>query len=921
MSRAAAATTANQVHLIVKKAAGSDKTHSLMVSSMPYDRRSTTLSRGGFQVFLLFHKYLRNTTGVLFKKKRIPNVVLQHVFHFLFNGKLHPQSLRELDLKNALLPSWSFISMRDSNTTSANHVHSYFYKYKLQCLLNAALNADLETVNRILEKTKPEQRHILLSAVGCATITHLNRSFALSEFAPQDIATLSSIITTDIASLSNELKEIFQQDQWSNNYKSIEFTTQQVDELKAFLDKKNLSAKLLLNIERTGTPLQMALYGHDEEMAAAIKSHMDPAEFQRQWEAVFGLDYSAFLERQQQDANDLCDKLYRAFRAVEPIGVTNTAGRFDDAHELNYVPNATPALQNTLNRFKDKLEQYVRENRVHNPYILQRLFEIYDSPICKDWDKDFLLSQQAIGVAQKLSSPRWLQHLSEGIYNLAESNEPASRLFRLHGSHTVDIRKLDQLGVDTCIDICGNWHRRAGLLGKPIFMSEESGHTVWRRVCGWNYRLQNFYQAKTASFQNIILSMRRAANQVHLIVKKAAGSDKTNSLMVSSMPYDGRSITLSREEFQVFLLFHKYLRNTTNILFKKKPIPDRALQHIFHFLFNGMLQSTSLRLSSLSESKLRNAILPPRSFFLMQDSSTTTANRIRSCFYEYKLKCLLNATLNADLETVNRILEKSKPEQRHILLSAVGRATITHLNIERTGTPLQMALYGHDEEMAAAIKSHMDPAEFQRQWEAVFGPNYYIFLARQQHDANNLCGELYVEIHAASPLDVINARNRVANTTSKLQNTLNRFKDKLELYVRENRVHNPYILQHLFEIYDSPTFNDWNKDCLLSQQAIGVAQKLSSLRWLQHWSQGIYYLAENNEPARRSFDLRDSLPAVDIRSLDQLGVDSCIHILALSWQNARRGGPVADRLQNLCRAKTASFENIMRPERSCCLIQ
>lgn len=246
----------------------------------------------------------------------------------------------------------------------------------------------------------------------------------------------------------------------------------------------------------------------------------------------------------------------------------------------------------------------------------------------------------------------------------------------------------------------------------------------------------------------------------------------------------------------------------------------------------------------------------------------------------YEIVCLLDAALNADLAVVERILRNSKNPQA--MLCVKENATITHLNIERTGTPLQMALYGHDEEMVAAIKRHMDPAEFQRQWEAVFGPDYNAFLERQEAEAKQLCSELESAFKAASATDVTNALKRVANTTSALQDALNRFKDNLERYVRENKVHNPYILQRLFEIYDTPTFDDWNKDCLISQQAIGVTQKISSPRWLQHLSQGIYDLAQNNEPARRSFALRDSQPQLDIRSLDRLGVDSCIHIFA-AW--------------------------------------
>ncbi len=73
------------------------------------------------------------------------------------------------------------------------------------------------------------------------------RSFALSKFSAQEIQTLKSIINIENTILTNELKKIFQQGQLDSNYKSIEFTTQQVDGLRAFLDNQNqksLSAKL-----------------------------------------------------------------------------------------------------------------------------------------------------------------------------------------------------------------------------------------------------------------------------------------------------------------------------------------------------------------------------------------------------------------------------------------------------------------------------------------------------------------------------------------------------------------------------------------------------------------------------------------------------------------------------------------------------
>ncbi len=123
---------------------------------------------------------------------------------------------------------------------------------------------DVKTV--LAAALPPSKTHVTVGGVTYdasmpVTLDSSNRKgFALSEFAPQDIETLRSIITTDIASLSNELKEIFQQDQWNSNYKSIEFTTQQVNELEAFLIKKtqkNLRAKLLLNPDPAFTNLAL----------------------------------------------------------------------------------------------------------------------------------------------------------------------------------------------------------------------------------------------------------------------------------------------------------------------------------------------------------------------------------------------------------------------------------------------------------------------------------------------------------------------------------------------------------------------------------------------------------------------------------------------------------------------------------------
>lgn len=256
----------------------------------------------------------------------------------------------------------------------------------------------------------------------------------------------------------------------------------------------------------------------------------------------------------------------------------------------------------------------------------------------------------------------------------------------------------------------------------------------------------------------------------------------------------------------------------------------------------------------------------------------------------FEIACLLDATLNADQAAVERLFEGKDDIAIKAMLSTSGIAVIAHLGIERTGTPLQMALYSHDEAMFKLLADQMDPAEVQRQCKVIFDryeiADYNGLTRKLEADANRLCSELEAAFSRASATDITNALNRVPGTTSALQDALNRFNINLDRYVRTNPVHNPYILQRLFEIYDRLPY-DWNTECLISQQAIAPAQKLSSAQWLQHYAQGIYYLGKESgaEAPRREFSCRGSTHALDIRSssvLSRLGVDSCIDIFALA---------------------------------------
>jgi hypothetical protein len=366
-------------------------------------------------------------------------------------------------------------------------------------------------------------------------------------------------------------------------------------------------------------------------------------------------------------------------------------------------------------------------------------------------------------------------------------------------------------------------------------------------------------------------------NPIHLTMQ--VGPTGTTALVVSSepSPFPDRTFTMTRKEFQTFnfLMLHVLgLNNSANHggFRRFTPIHDTTLE-ILYFLYADIASRIAPQLSPHEQLKCTAVALcasaPARDY----------SARPAVCLFDFsadlKANSLVNAALNADLKAVIGILEKTNPTKLDELLRASSTAITTHFGSERTGTALQMALFSGDEAMVKALQPHMNPGEFQRQWIEVFGTDYNAFLERQKNQAVQLCAELEAAFRGATGSDIANAVNPVPETTSELQRTLSRFQQTLEHYVRENPVHNPFILQILFEIYDRLPF-DQNKDVLFSQQAIWPAEKLSSAAWLQHLAEGIYQIVEQTAPLDRSFLLQGGTPRVDIRSLVDSGVNCCV---------------------------------------------
>lgn len=284
----------------------------------------------------------------------------------------------------------------------------------------------------------------------------------------------------------------------------------------------------------------------------------------------------------------------------------------------------------------------------------------------------------------------------------------------------------------------------------------------------------------------------------------------------------------------------------------------------------------------------------------------------------FEFACLLDSALNADLKTVTDITTTMHPNKLR-RLHGTGKAItcLGRITVERIGTPLQMAIYDHDEEMVAFFKEKMDPVEFQCQCEAVVGTDYDAFLRKQEAEATALCTGLEDAFNAARPNEfTVNNTYAVSTTSTQLPRTIDAFINKLMDYVKNNPVHNPTILQHVYEIYTRLP-SDFNRDCYFSQKVIGGVQSFLSARWLHHFAQSIDDLAENNEAPRRSFICRDSSSHIDIRHLvaTRLGVDSFLSIFG----GRGRGGVACAFVsfrgsRKLCQTKTTSFQNLLRRE-------
>lgn len=412
-------------------------------------------------------------------------------------------------------------------------------------------------------------------------------------------------------------------------------------------------------------------------------------------------------------------------------------------------------------------------------------------------------------------------------------------------------------------------------------------------------------------------------------VRDGRDRNEGRPLSVSRIPFATGvpSVEMTLAEYETFRWFmlHLYrIKNEMSGLNCQEIFPglydDSAFTLMLQFLYADIaeLVAPKLRKPYMQMGCTAHALYRPSNVFRILGSRTESFGNLWNTPSDYSLymsirhkmrfliQPVLTAAFNANLDGLKQHLESISPAARKQLLSEKGTITIEHLKkrypgITRTGTALQMAIYSDDEEMVAYLKTQMDIDEFHHQCREVFEnaiksttdeiklalkdkiaslqnanattEDYFNVMHKvQQEEAKALCadlGKMFTEVNVNE--FAVDVRYIASTTSTTLQSQIDIFKQKILDYVKTHPVHNPYLLQMVYEIYANlPSIhNDLGRDFYFSQKIIGGIQLFLSPRWLQHFTQNIEDLGNKKIAQHRSFIFRDGS---DVRSL----VSSCI---------------------------------------------
>lgn len=255
------------------------------------------------------------------------------------------------------------------------------------------------------------------------------------------------------------------------------------------------------------------------------------------------------------------------------------------------------------------------------------------------------------------------------------------------------------------------------------------------------------------------------------------------------------------------------------------------------------------------------------------------------------------------------------------------------------GTAFQLALAAEDDAMAKMIAKYLDehyPGEKQKQYRAQF-PNE-IKEEKAEDFSKTPDGKALNTIINAITNASVRACELVLNDeenipaddkeAQELLTALNAFRAHVtpKDVIKTGKHFNMSLLIEAFKLYDQnhDAFGGWDshKNNLCWQKLIGYMQRFLSACYAQAFSQGIYYIIEDGEKLRRSFDFRFSRGSyfpLDPNPNFRLGYHCAVAggpaepagrpLVSLEMPGGWWGAMMAGKL---CQAKTAALQRIMQ---------
>ncbi len=275
---------------------------------------------------------------------------------------------------------------------------------------------------------------------------------------------------------------------------------------------------------------------------------------------------------------------------------------------------------------------------------------------------------------------------------------------------------------------------------------------------------------------------------------------------------------------------------------------------------------------------------------------------------------------------------------------ALGAGDVNRAKLDKENKPVldekgHIQILHPDEGMAEMIKGHFLDAfnqdekaansEIDKQQEEQFPGGYdaYINSREVKERRGNDIKALREVIEAISIADVRFINGNYANSNgevkvdAKCADALKKFRGYLRPKgtIRRGEHFNVELLVEAFKLYDDEKrYNafggtwDSAKNVLMWRKVVGYIQRYLPACYPQAFSQGLYYVVDDNEKLDRRFKFRHDNAyyfPLDLDPLSRLGYE-CACEWEVAGRRLGRGWPTRF-LENLCRAKTSVYRMLM----------